>query len=117
MAFLHSCWTDSNNHSPALFKINTGMTRMGFPCLGAWVTYGLGSVSDNLPAFVTMYDTLGRGLPKGHAQNWGSGFLPSLYQGTALRAQGSPIDDLDRPGEMDKSQQRSQLDLLAKLNR
>src|SRR5262245_35430460 len=71
MAFIHSCWTDSNNHSPALFKINTGMTRMGFPCAGAWVTYGLGSVSENLPAFVVMYDTLGRGVPKGHAQNWG----------------------------------------------
>jgi hypothetical protein len=117
MAFLHSCWTDSNNHSPALFKINTGMSRMGFPCFGAWVTYGLGSVSDNLPAFVSMYDTLGRGLPKGHAQNWGSGFLPSIYQGTALRPQGSPIDDLDRPGEMSNGQQRNQLDLLAKLNR
>jgi hypothetical protein len=117
MAFLHSCWTDSNNHSPALFKINTGMTRMGFPCLGAWVTYGLGSVSDNLPAFVTMYDTLGRGLLKGHAQNWGSGFLPSIYQGTALRPQGSPIDDLDRPADMTNPQQRGQLDLLARLNR
>src|SRR5687767_8928198 len=67
MAFLYSCWTDSNNHSPALFKINTGMTRMGFPCLGAWTTYGLGSESADLPAFVVMYDTLGRGIPKGHA--------------------------------------------------
>src|SRR5262245_12528049 len=59
MAFLHSCWTDSNNHSPALFKVNTGMARMGFPCLGSWVTYGLGSESRNLPAFCVMYDTLG----------------------------------------------------------
>src|SRR5205085_11832475 len=67
MAFLYSCWTDSNNHSPALFKINTGMSRMGFPCVGSWVTYGLGTVSQNLPAFVVMYDTLGRGIPKGHS--------------------------------------------------
>src|SRR5438552_3588435 len=117
MAFLYSCWTDSNNHSPALMKINTGMTRMGFPCLGSWVTYGLGTTSQNLPAFVTMYDTLGRGLPKGYAQNWGAGFLPSIYQGTMLKAQGSPIDDLDRSREMSDRQQRNQLDLLKKLNR
>src|SRR5579864_2531355 len=117
MAFLYSCWTDSNNHSPALLKINTGMTRMGFPCLGAWVTYGLGTVSQNLPAFITMYDTLGRGLPKGYAQNWGSGFLPSIYQGTALKPQGAPIEDLFRSSEMSSKQQRAQLDLLARLNR
>jgi hypothetical protein len=116
MAFLYSCWTDSNNHSPALLKINTGMTRMGFPCLGSWVTYGLGTLSQNLPAFVTMYDTLGRGLPKGYAQNWGSGFLPSIYQGTALKPKGAPIDDLYRSSEVTDRQQRAQLDLLKKLN-
>ncbi len=117
MAFLYSCYTDSNNHSPALLKINTGMTRMGFPCLGSWVTYGLGTQSQSLPAFVTMYDTLGRGLPKGYAQNWGAGFLPSIYQGTALKGQGAPIDNLYRSPEMTQGQQRAQLDLLAKLNR
>ena len=117
MAFLYSCWTDSNNHSPALLKINTGMTRMGFPCVGSWVTYGLGTVSQNLPAFVTVCDTLGRGLPKGYAQNWGAGFLPSIYQGTMLKAQGSLIDDLDRSSEMNNRQQRAQLDLLNRLNR
>ncbi len=117
MAFLYSCWTDSNNHSPALFKINTGMARMGFPCLGSWVTYGLGTESQNLPAFVVMYDTLGRGIPKGHAQNWGAGFLPGVFQGTALKPQGEPIDDLKRSPEMNDTQQRAQLDLLAKLNR
>ncbi|MGE3807708.1 MAG: DUF1501 domain-containing protein [Gemmataceae bacterium] len=116
MAFLYSCWTDSNNHSPALLKVNTGMTRMGFPCLGSWVTNGLGTENQNLPAFVTMYDTLGRGLPKGYAQNWGAGFLPSIYQGTALKGQGDPIDNLSRPDEMTAKQQRAQLDLLAKLN-
>jgi hypothetical protein len=90
---------------------------MGFPCVGAWVTYGLGSESQNLPAFVVMYDTLGRGLPKGHASNWGAGFLPGIYQGTALNAQGAPIDNLSRPEHMTDSEQRRQLDLLAKLNR
>jgi hypothetical protein len=117
MAFLYSCWTDSNNHSPALLKINTGMTRMGFPCVGSWVTYGLGSESQSLPAFVVMYDTLGRGLPKGYSQNWGAGFLPSIFQGTALKPQGAPIDNLTRSPEMSDSQQRRQLDLLARLNR
>src|SRR5207245_7656587 len=115
MAFLYSCHTDSNNHSPALFKINTGLTRMGFPCVGSWVTYGLGSVSQNLPAFVVMYDTLGRGIPKGHSQNWGAGFLPSIYQGTALKPQGDPIDDMKRSPEMTDDAQRRQLDLVAKL--
>jgi hypothetical protein len=117
MAFLYSCWTDSNNHSPALLKMNTGMTRMGFPCVGAWVTYGLGSESQSLPAFVVMYDTLGRGLPKGYAQNWGAGFLPSIYQGTALKPGGAPIENLTRSPEMTDRQQRRQLDLLARLNR
>jgi hypothetical protein len=116
MAFIHSCWTDSNNHSPALLKINTGMARMGFPCVGSWVTYGLGSESRNLPAFVVMYDTLGRGLPKGYAQNWGAGFLPSIFQGTALKPQGAPIDNLYRPADLTAPQQRNQLDLLARLN-
>src|SRR5438067_2263621 len=116
MAFLYSCWTDSNNHAPALLKVNSGMTRMGFPCLGAWATYGLGSESQNLPAFVVMYDTLGRGLPKGYAQNWGAGFLPSIFQGTALKPQGAPIDNLYRPADLSDRQQRNQLDLLARLN-
>ena len=80
MAFVYSCWTDSNNHSPALFRINTGMARQGFPCVGAWVTYGLGSESQNLPAFVVMYDTLGRGIPKGHAQNWARDFYRAFFR-------------------------------------
>jgi hypothetical protein len=117
MAFLYSCHTDSNNHSPALFKINTGFARMGFPCVGSWVTYGLGTETQNLPAFVVMYDTLGRGIPKGHAQNWGAGFLPGVFQGTALKAQGAPLDDLLRPTGQTDGQQRSQLDLVRAINR
>ncbi len=116
IAFIHSCFTETNNHSPALFEINTGMSRMGFPCVGSWVTYGLGTENQNLPAFVAMYDTLGRGLPKGHAQNWGAGFLPGVYQGTALNAQGAPIDNLVRPAVMSDPEQRRQLDLLRRLS-
>ena len=117
LAFIHSCFTESNNHSPALFAVNSGIARMGFPSVGAWVTYGLGSVSQNLPAFVVMYDTLGRGLPKGNALNWGAGFLPGVFQGTALKAQGAPIEDLSRGPEMSPQQQRRQLDLISRLNR
>jgi len=115
MAFIHSLYSDSNNHSPALFKINTGMTRMGFPCVGSWVTYGLGSENNSLPAFVAMSDPLGRGLPKGHAQNWGSGFLPSIMQGTWLRPKGEPIENLSRPKDLTTQQQQNQLALLKRL--
>ena len=117
MAFIHSCFTETNNHSPALFQVNTGMSRMGFPCVGSWVTYGLGTPNQNLPAFVVMYDTLGRGLPKGHASNWGSGFLPGVFQGTALNHQGQPINNMDRLASVTDAQQRAQLDLMRKLNR
>lgn len=117
IAFVHSCHTETNNHSPALFQINTGMNRMGFPSVGAWVTYGLGSENQNLPGYVVMYDTLGRGLPKGYSQNWGAGFLPGVFQGTALNAKGVPIDNLNRAEGMTDEQQRRQLDFMAKLNR
>jgi hypothetical protein len=117
IAFIHSCFTETNNHSPALFQINTGMNRMGFPSVGAWVTYGLGTENQNLPAFLVMYDTLGRGLPKGYAQNWSSGFLPGVYQGTALNAQGPPLDFLARPADVGDAEQRRTLDLLGRLNR
>ena len=117
MAFVHSGHTESNNHSPALFMMNCGLPRMGYPCVGSWVTYGLGNSSSSLPAFVVMSDPKGRGLPKGHAANWGAGFLPSVYQGTHFRPSGDPIDNLYRPQEMTQLQQRRQLDLLRRLNR
>ncbi|HUG20756.1 MAG TPA: DUF1501 domain-containing protein [Planctomycetaceae bacterium] len=116
MAFLHSCHTESNNHSPALFMVNTGLPRMGFPCVGSWVTYGLGSESKDLPAFIVMSDPKGRGLPKGYSQNWGAGFLPSVFQGTWLKPSGDPIDNLNRPEQMSVAQQRRQLDLMRQLN-
>ena len=117
MAFVHSGHTESNNHSPALFMMNTGFPRMGAPCVGSWVTYGLGSESRNLPSFVVMSDPLDRGLPKGSAANWGAGFLPSVYQGTWLKPKGDPIENLHRPGHMKDAHQQRQLNLLAKLNR
>ena len=116
MAFVHSGHTESNNHSPALFMMNSGLPRMGYPCVGSWVTYGLGSESDSLPSFVVMSDPKGRGLPKGYAANWGAGFLPSVFQGTHLRPKGEPIDNLKRVAGMTPDQQRRQLDLLSLLN-
>lgn len=116
MAFILSGHTESNNHSPALFAMNTGMPRMGFPGVGSWVTYGLGSESSNLPGFVVMSDPKGRGLPKGHAANWSAGFLPGAYQGTHLQPTGDAIDNLARPAAMTDTAQRNQLDLLSQLN-
>src|SRR6476646_1779507 len=117
MAFIHSCFPETNNHSPALFQVNTGMSRMGFPCMGSWVTYGLGTENQNLPGFVVMYDTLGRGLPKGNASNWGAGFLPGVFQGTALNAQGAPINNLYRDSRMSDEQQRRQRDFASRANK
>ncbi len=116
MAFLKSCWTDSNNHAPALLRLNTGATRVGFPCTGSWVTYGLGSENRDLPGFVVMYDTKGRGMPKGYAQNWSAGFLPGAYQGTGINTAGTPIENLARRDGMTEQEQRAQFDLVARLN-
>ncbi len=116
MAFVHSGFSESNNHSPALFMMNSGVPRMGHPCVGSWVSYGLGCESRDLPAFVVLSDPLGRGLPKGQAANWGAGFLPSVYQGTWLKPQGQPIENLERPQLVSDAQQRRHLDLLKQLN-
>ena len=117
MAFIHSGYTETNNHSPALFMMNSGQARMGFPCLGSWLAYGLGSESRDLPGFVVMSDPKGRGLPKGAAANWSAGFLPGVYQGTWLRPTGDPIKNLERVPGMNDARQRVQLDLMAELNR
>ena len=117
MAFIHSMHTGSNNHSPALFMMNTGVTRMGNPSVGSWVTYGLGSASADLPAFIVMSDPKDRGLPKGNASNWTAGFLPGVYQGTWLNPKGEPIANLKPAREMSAQRQRRQLDLFAELNR
>ena len=117
MAFIHSGHTESNNHSPALFMMNCGLPRMGLPCVGSWVTYGLGSQGRDLPGFVVMSDPKGRGLPKGSASNWSSGFLPGVYQGTYLQPGNEPIANLRRPGIMSRQQQRAELDFVAALDR
>jgi hypothetical protein len=116
MAFVKSFRTNSNNHSPALFMANTGDARMGRPCVGSWVTYGLGTENQNLPAFVVMSDSLNRGLPKGHAANWSSGFLPGAFQGTWVRSRGEPIPNLKRIDALTDEQQRRQIEFIGQLS-
>lgn len=114
IAFVKSCFTESNDHVPALYQMNTGVPRVGLPTAGAWVTYGLGSENRNLPGFVVIGNTKGI---KGGPVHWSSGFLPSSFQGTLFRSEGSPILNLERPKEIEQQDQRAVLDLVANLNR
>ena len=114
-AMLRGVYGNSISHAPALFEVNTGTIRTGFPSLGSWVTYGLGSDNEDLPGFVVLYDH--RGGPIGGAPNWGAGFLPGAFQGTPARSRGTPILNLRRPAGLDDGRQRRLLDYAAKLNR
>ena len=112
-AFVKSFYSESNDHVPALYQINTGIPRPGFPAAGSWVTYGLGSENNNLPGYVVLGNNQG---VKGGNLNWSSAFLPTTYQGTLFRAGGTPVINLKRPGDVSRADQRAQLDLMAKLN-
>ncbi|MCH7726012.1 MAG: DUF1501 domain-containing protein, partial [Planctomycetes bacterium] len=113
IAFVYSCYSQSNNHTPAMLEINSGFIRQGFPSMGSWATYGLGSVNSNLPAYVVMHGT----KPRGNDPIWSSGFLPSVYQATALDPRKpKPIENLDRPTDLSDDQQRSILDVLKAAN-
>lgn len=118
VAFLHSMQNKSALHGPAMFMMNSGFIRPGFPCMGAWVTYGLGSECDNLPAFVVLPDP--RGLPPGGVANWGAGFLPAVHQGTVLETAVNrpPIADLfpPDPSRHPADAERRGLDFLQQLN-
>jgi hypothetical protein len=92
IAVIRSCAVDSVVHAPAHYQMNTGRIFMGYPSLGSWVTYGLGSESENLPSFVVM--TQPEGTPEGGAPCWGSGFLPASHQGTLFRPGSNPIVNL-----------------------
>lgn len=114
LALIKSCWAESNNHSPAMYQMNTGMIRQGFPSAGAWVTYGLGSENENLPGFVVLPNSRGS---KGGTSNWGAGFLPGSYQGTSFRASGTPLLNLARPEDLSDKRQRRILDVAGRWNR
>lgn len=113
ICFYRGAVAESTNHPTALYHLNTGNKFGGDPALGSWVTYGLGSLNENLPSFVVLPDTT---HPQGGSPNWSNGFLPAHYQGTAFRATGSPILDLNPPAGVTRDQQRLNLDLLAQLN-
>jgi hypothetical protein len=112
LAFIKSMHTESANHAPAMYQMNTGVPRPGLPSAGAWVTYGLGSPSRNLPGFIVLAPGVGKGGPA----NWGAGFLPTAHQGTLLRAGPQPILNLDRPAGVGAPDQRAMLDLANRLN-
>jgi len=115
IALLRSCVADSVIHAPAMYQMNTGRAFMGHPSLGSWATYGLGSESENLPAFVVM--TQPEGTPEGGAPCWGAGYLPALHQGTLLRNGPSPIINLKpATAETSREQRRRTLDLLRSMN-
>ncbi len=115
LTVIHSMVADTSNHTPATFQENTGFRFNGFPTLGAWLSYGLGSENDNLPAFVVLPDA--RGLPAGGSINWSNGFLPARHQGVALRAQGAPIDDLFPALPLSADQESATRGLLESMNR
>src|SRR4029078_1052074 len=115
LAFIHSAHGTSNDHTLSHLEWNTGNILVGYPSVGSWVTYGLGTVNQNLPAYVVLFDQ--RGGPYGGPQNWGSGYLPAAYQGTVFRSQGEPVLDLSPSSEYTNlDRERSRLDQLAKLN-
>jgi hypothetical protein len=114
LCVLRSCWADGLNHVGSVCQMNTGSILAGRPSLGSWVTYGLGSVNQNLPGFVVMQDNPGE--VAGGARNWGTGFMPSTYQGTHFRAGNNPILHLAPPPEVSAQQQDNKLDLLKSLN-
>jgi len=114
MTFLYGMHSKSSNHTPATFFMNTGFTMNGFPCLGAWLSYGLGSENQDLPAYVVLPDP--RQLPAGGAINWTSGFLPAVHQGVAFRPGSEPITDLNTPAQITPARRQAESALLAKLN-
>jgi len=114
IAMLKAVKTDQFNHAPAQMLFNTGFPVPGRPCIGAWALYGLGAVTQDLPAFVVM--STGQGLSGGSAL-WSSGFLPTVYTGTLFRKKGDPILNVSSPAGVDAKLQRDTLDLVATLNR
>jgi uncharacterized protein (DUF1501 family) len=113
ICLINSVTTDKFNHAPAQIFFNTGFSQPGRPSMGSWVTYGLGTESQNLPAYVVM--STGSGISGGSA-NWSSGFLPSVYTGVRFRNSGDPILHVSNPKGVDAELQSDSLDLIRELN-
>jgi len=114
IALIRSMKSESNNHVPAVYHMLSGSIIAGRPGLGSWVTYGLGTENQNLPAFVVMTDP--RSLVGGGAGNWNSGFLPSNYQGVQFRSSGLPVLNLKPPAGVTPEKQRESIDFINRLN-
>jgi hypothetical protein len=114
IAIVKSCVTDQFNHAPAQLYLQTGTNLLGGAAIGSWATYGLGSENQNLPGFVVL--SSGGKTPDAGKSVWGSGFLPSVYQGVQCRSPGDPVLFLSDPPGLDRNGRRQTLDALAKLN-
>jgi hypothetical protein len=117
IAFVHSMVAKSNVHGPATFMQNTGFVLPGFPSMGSWISYGLGSLNNNLPTFVVLPDS--RGFPPNGPRNWSAGFLPATHQGTMIKPSApNPIADLATPkaGYISAESETAGRELLAKFN-
>lgn len=115
IAVVRGCWTNGINHAGGVCQMNTGKPLAGRPSLGSWVTYGLGTENQNLPAFVVMQDnpsTVVNG-----PRNWGTAFMPAVYQGTPIKSGKEPIPNLNPPTGVTDDRQRAKLDFLNRLNR
>lgn len=114
LTMIRSMVADSSSHTPATFQENSGFRLNGFPVMGSWISYGLGSATDELPAYVVLPDV--RGLPAGTTSNWTNGFLPARHQGTAFRTKGTPIGDLYPARPVAAATDAASRDLLGDLN-
>src|SRR5438876_3285260 len=114
LTFLKTMTTEQVNHAPAKLFANTGSGLFGRPSMGAWITYGIGSEATDLPGFVVLQS--GPRGPRGGAVNWGSGFLPTSFQGVPLRGSGDPILDLSNPTGVSTARQRQTFDAIRDLN-
>lgn len=115
VSFLKAVHTEEFNHAPAQLLLHTGSPRLGRPSMGSWVTYGLGSENDNLPAFIVLVS--GGRTPSAGKSVWGSGFLPSVYQGVQCRSEGDPVLFVSNPDGVDRSMRRKALDAINDINR
>lgn len=114
LAVIRSVVTRNGNHTPAMYQMNTGNTMAGYPSVGSWISYGLGTMNQSLPSFVVLAD---HGMPNGGSLNWGSGYLPGIHQGTPFRASNLPVLNLEDPRGMTRVESESRRKLIEQLNR
>src|SRR5882672_2144134 len=114
ITFLKAMQTDQFNHAPAQLLMHTGSPRLGRPSMGAWVTYGLGSENNNLPGFVVL--TSGGKNPDAGKSVWGSGFLPSVYQGVQCRSEGDPVLFINDPKGIPRDIRKASIEAINKAN-